>query len=58
VKFDIQDISEAYFNGKKYDFLVIVIVDKTPIYNHTISESYEGLKVLFLLPNTQIYSER
>lgn len=58
VKFDIQNVSEAYFNVQKYDFLVIIIVDKTPINNHTISVRYEGLKVLFLLPNTQFYSER
>jgi hypothetical protein len=58
VNFDIQDVSEAYFNKKKYDFLIILIVDNAPICNPTISECYEGLKVLFLLPNTQLCSER
>lgn len=35
VKFDIQDVLEAYSNKKKYDFLTIPIVDNAPIYNPT-----------------------
>ena len=57
VNFDIQDVSEAYFNKKKYDFLITVNVDSAPIYNPTISERYEGLKIIFLLPNTKFCSE-
>ena len=55
---DIQDVSAAYFNKKKQDFLNILIVDNALIYNRTISERCEGLKVLFLLRNTQFCSER
>lgn len=57
VNFDIQDFSEAYFNKKRYDFLIILVVDNAPIYNPTIPERYESLRLLFLLPITQFCSE-
>ena len=39
-------------------FLIIIIVDNAPSYNSTISAPYENIKVLYLLPNTIIFSDR